>query len=244
MLLQFIVKMINLKNLNKSILYRVYSSGITFLIAYVLTGNFVASISISFVDLFVKIFSYYVFEQIWNKITGFSSKPVVIWLTGLSGSGKTTIANHLMLTFKKNAIVPVMLDGDDIRNVIKQNNFDMESRKLHNINVGFMASLFEKQGNVVIVSLISPCHDTRDKIRTMCRNFMEVYISTDIEVCIQRDPKGLYKKAIAGEINEFTGISSPYNPPQNPELTIDTANRSLEDCTHAILKYYKNNFKS
>jgi adenylyl-sulfate kinase len=185
------------------------------------------------------VFSYYFFEEVWNKFTGFSAKPVVIWLTGFSGSGKTTIANDLMLRFKKKSIVPVMLDGDEIRNVVKQNNFDEQSRKLHNLNVGFMAALFEKQGNVVIVSLISPYDDVRDEIRAMCSNFIEVHISTNIEVCIQRDPKGLYKKALAGEIKEFTGISSPYFPPQNPEVTIDTSNFTIEDCSQLIFKYYK-----
>ena len=238
--INFTIKIINVKNLNKSIIYRLYSSVITFLIAYILTDNFIASISISSIDLFVKIFSYYFFEEIWNKVSGFSSKPVVIWLTGLSGAGKTTIANDLMLKFKKKSIVPVILDGDEIRNVIKQNNFDMESRKLHNLNVGFMAALFEKQGSVVIVSLISPYDDTRNEIRAMCKKFVEVYISTDLDVCIQRDSKGLYKKAISGEIKDFTGISSPYFPPKNPEIIIDTSNLSVEECSNKILKYYKN----
>jgi adenylylsulfate kinase len=97
--------------------------------------------------------------------------------------------------------------------------------------------MFEKQGHVVVVSLISPYDDIRNQIRAFCQNFVEVYLSTDIETCIQRDPKGLYKKALNGEINDFTGISAPYYPPLNPEIELDTAQLSIEQCTLKIIHY-------
>jgi adenylylsulfate kinase len=214
--------MLNKNNITKSISYRIYSSLITFIIAYILTQNLTASISIGILDSIIKIFSYYFFEEIWAKITGIKNKPCVIFLTGLSGSGKTTIANALMKKYKKNGVVTVLLDGDEIRKVIQQNGFDEASRKKHNLNVGYMASLLEAQGNVVIVSLISPYADVRNTIREMCKRFIEVYLSTDVNVCIQRDPKGLYAKALKGEIKDFTGISAPYFAPENPEVKIDT----------------------
>ena len=132
-----------------------------------------------------------------------------------------------------------MLDGDEIRKAIELTGFDEYSRKKHNLNVGYMASILEGQGNTVIVSLISPYDDIRNKIREMCKNFVEVYISTDIEVCKQRDSKGLYKKAMAGEIKEFTGISAPYYPPQHPELILDTAVLSVKECTNKIYTILK-----
>ena len=164
-------------------------------------------------------------------------KPTVIWLTGLSGSGKTTIANELESTLKNFSIEPVMLDGDVIRNATKLQGFDEASRKQHNLNVGYTASLFEQQGEIVIVALISPYDDIRNEVRKMCSNFVEVYVCTDLKTCIGRDPKGLYKKAQAGEIKDFTGISAPYFPPHNPEFTIDTSVLSVSDCSKMILDF-------
>ena len=224
----------------KSITYRIYSSIITFLISWLITRNLIVSFSIGVFDSLIKIASYYYFDKIWAKLTGIKQKPCVLWLTGLSGAGKTTIANGLIDVLKKYDIVPVLLDGDEIRNAIKLTGFDEESRKKHNLNVGLIASIFERQGNVVIVSLISPYEDVRNEVRDMCNKFVEIYISTDINLCIDRDPKGLYKKAIAGEIKDFTGISAPYYPPASAEITIDTKDESINDCVNKILKYYKN----
>lgn len=175
-------------------------------------------------------------EQDWSK----KWKPCVIWLTGLSGAGKTTIANELAAIFKKKCIIPIILDGDDIRQSFEQNSFDETSRKLHNLSIGKLASNFESQGHLVIVALISPYAEIRNEIRGLCKNFIEVYVSTDLEICKQRDSKGLYKKAMIGEIKEFTGISAPYYKPNNPEVIIDTTSKSGEICCEAILAvYYK-----
>ncbi|MEO6537775.1 MAG: adenylyl-sulfate kinase [Ferruginibacter sp.] len=129
------------------------------------------------------------FEILWIKLAGFNATPAVIFLTGLSGSGKTTTAKELLKKFQQKGNVPAMLDGDEIRNVIKQTGFDERSRKNHNLNVGFMASLLQAQGNFVIVALISPYEDTRNTIRGLCKNFKEVYISTDIKVCMKKIPR-------------------------------------------------------
>lgn len=220
----------------KAIFYRVYSSIITFCIAYLLTKNLTASVSIGILDSLIKIFSYYFFDELWGRFSGVKLRPCVIFLTGLSGAGKTTIAKALQEKFKRKGVIPVLLDGDDIRKAIHQTGFDEESRKKHNLNVGYMASMLESQGSVVIVSLISPYADVRNEIRALCKKFIEVYVATDIEVCKQRDPKGLYAKAIAGEIKNFTGISAPYYPPQNPEVILDTNNTSLKDCVGKVFK--------
>ncbi len=228
--------MFNKLKLIKAIVYRFYSSIITFIIAYLFTKNLLASISIGIIDSLIKIFSYYAFDEVWAKLTGFKNNPAVIFLTGLSGSGKTTIAKALVEKYKKKGVIPVLLDGDEIRKVIHQTGFDEESRKKHNLNVGYMASLLESQGNVVIVSLISPYIDIRNEIRTMCKKFVEVHVCTDIKVCIQRDPKGLYARAIAGEIKDFTGISAPYYAPENPEVLLDAGVLSIATCTDKIFK--------
>jgi adenylyl-sulfate kinase len=166
-------------------------------------------------------------------------KPAVIWLTGLSGSGKTTIACSLADIFRIHHIMPVLLDGDEIRQAMQVQGYGESARRKHNLHVGYLSALLEKQGHVVIVSLISPYADVRHAIQLMCSNFIEVHIATELATCIQRDPKGLYKKAIAGEIKDFTGVSAPYEAPVKPEVRIDTEGRAVEDCSKAIFEYYR-----
>ena len=229
----------NTATLLKAISYRVYSSLITFVISYVITRNWLASLSIGVIDTLVKIGSYYLFDEVWKKKFDSQPKPAVIWLTGLSGSGKTTIADQLVEYLGKNNIKSVKLDGDEIRNAIKMHGFDEDSRKKHNLNVGYIASLFEKQGNIVIVSLISPYRDVRDEVRTMCNRFIEVYLATPLDICIERDPKGLYKKALSGEIKDFTGISAPYEEPLSPEITLDTGKIGVDAAVSKIISLLK-----
>jgi len=166
-------------------------------------------------------------------------QPCVIFLTGLSGAGKTTIANELEHRFIKDGVVPVMLDGDEIRKAIKLTAFDEAARKKHNLAAGRLAAEAEAAGNIVIVALIAPYKEVREEIRTMCNNFIEVYLCTDIKVCMERDTKGLYKKAISGEIKDFTGISAPYYPPVNAEVVVDTAVLTVQQCAEIILAVVK-----
>lgn len=226
--------MINNRFILKSVLYRLYSSFITTIVSYLVTGSISISLSIGILEFIFKIISYYIFEELWLKLFNKKVNPCVILLTGLSGSGKSTISKALSdkLTKKGNSVV--ILDGDDIRNNSIKNTFDDDSRKSHNLNVAYMASLFEKQGVVTIISLIAPFEETREKMRSFSNNFIEVYISTPIEECIKRDPKGLYKKAISGEIKYFTGISAEYEIPKNHDIEIDTSDISIEDSVKKI----------
>lgn len=197
----------------KSIIYRPYSEFITFLIVLFITGEIKISATIGLTSLIFKVFSYFIFDLFWNKFVVENYQPCVIWLTGLSSSGKTTIANEVYKKLKDKNTKCIILDGDEIRNIFPLIGFDREARIQHNINVGYMASVLEKQGYIVIVSLISPFSEARDKCREIINRFIEVYVSTSLEVCEQRDVKGLYKKARRGDIKEFTGIDSKYEIP-------------------------------
>lgn len=175
----------------------------------------------------------------WSgNLSCFMRKPAVIWLTGLSGAGKTTVARKLAELCREKGICPVLLDGDEIRKVTGQGGFDEESRKAHNLRVGQLAALFEQQGHLVIVSMIAPYAGTRQAVREMCRCYVEVFTDTPLEVCIRRDPKGLYRKALSNEIPEFTGISAPYEAPDAPELRIDTSVNDAQECAGMIWEYY------
>lgn len=161
---------------------------------------------------------------------------MVIWFTGLSGAGKTSIAKQIINYFEKSTNKVQLLDGDLIREFCPT-GFTKEDRTNHVKRVGLMASLLEKHGVIVVVSLISPYKDSRDTVRAMCKNFHEIYISTSLEECEKRDVKGLYKKARNLEIQNFTGISDPYEIPKHPELDLKTDNIPLQDSVFRVIEY-------
>ena len=166
-----------------------------------------------------------------------SEKTRVIWFTGLSGAGKTTLAEKLAAYLKEKGVKCELLDGDTVRNIFPQTGFSKKERDEHVKRMGFLASMLERNGITVIASFISPYRESRDFVRKMCRNFVEVYVSTSLEVCEKRDVKGLYKKARRGEIKSFTGIDDPYEAPLHPEITINTAGETVEESLERLLKF-------
>ena len=159
----------------------------------------------------------------------------VIWLTGLSGAGKSTIGEALCERLQRAGDEVEYLDGDAIRAVFPQTGFSPSERDAHVRRVAFVASLLERHGVVVVVALISPYVRSRAFAREMCRSFVEVHVSTSLEVCEARDVKGLWARARRGEIASFTGLDDPYEPPPSPELVIDTARTSVADAVQKIL---------
>lgn len=173
------------------------------------------------------------------RITG--QRPAVIWFTGLSGSGKSTIAAELEARFISNGYAAYLLDGDNLRCGLNAGlGFSEDDRKENVRRIAEAARLLADSGQIAIVSAISPLRSMREAARArieLC-DFIEVYVDTPLEVCIQRDVKGLYRRAIAGEITEFTGISSPYEPPLKPEIAItDTVNCSAAENADLVYQY-------
>ena len=164
---------------------------------------------------------------------------MVLWLTGLSGSGKSTLAEKLYDEFERLGEKVEQLDGDVLRGVFPNTGFSKEARDEHIRRVGFMASRLEHHGVVVIASFISPYRASRDFVRNLCDNFIEVYIKASLEECKRRDVKGLYKQALAGEIKSFTGIDDPYEEPLQPEIVVDTEHQSLEQSFRQVMDYLK-----
>jgi adenylyl-sulfate kinase len=159
---------------------------------------------------------------------------MIIWLTGLSGSGKSTLATGLSHALREQGIKPLQIDGDSLREALcKDLGFSPEDRSENIRRAGAMALLAARSGIVSICSLISPLRRDRDQIRALCEKqgitFLEVYISAPLDTCERRDPKGLYKRARAGEISDFTGINAPYEPPLHPELLIRTDRISIQE---------------
>jgi adenylylsulfate kinase len=161
-----------------------------------------------------------------------------VWFTGLSGSGKSTIAEMLYHEFQARGMKTEILDGDVVRqNLSKGLGFSKEDRDLNIMRIGFVANLLTRNGVATICCPISPYKETRDANRELIGNFVEVYVHATVEELAEnRDPKGLYKKALAGEITGFTGVDDPYEVPENPELVVDTMTETPEESLQNVLR--------
>lgn len=166
-------------------------------------------------------------------------QPVVLWFTGLSGSGKSTVANAVeskLLSLGKHSY---LLDGDNVRHGLNKDLGFSDADRIENIRrIGEVAKLFVDSGAIVLTAFISPFISDRQQARELLaeKQFLEVFIDTPLEICEQRDPKGLYKKARKGEIKNFTGIDSEYEAPVSPDIHVETANKSIEECAELVVK--------
>jgi|SRR5690554_3892986 len=166
-------------------------------------------------------------------------KPILIWFTGLSGSGKSTVANAVEQTLYNKNVHTYLLDGDNVRNGINSNlSFSPEDRSENIRRIGEIANLMLDAGLVVLASFVSPYRVDRENVKKIVgpSNFVEVFVNTPISECERRDVKGLYKKARNGEIKNFTGVNAPYEVPLNPEIEIDTTKERLDDSVTIIIK--------
>ena len=164
-------------------------------------------------------------------------KGCVIWLTGLPSAGKSTIALALDQQLKSHGERVEILDGDVVReNLSKGLGFSKEDRDINIRRIGFVANLLARNGVKVICAAISPYRRIRDEVRSLSEDFLEVYVSTPVDVCEERDVKGLYAKARKGEVPDMTGIDDPYEPPLNPEVTIGTVGESPAESAARIVE--------
>lgn len=166
-------------------------------------------------------------------------RSCLIWFTGLSGSGKSTLANALECALLESGYTTYLLDGDNVRHGINGDlGFSIADRSENIRRVGEISNLFIDAGIVTIASFISPLQSDRDMVKRIVgkENYIDIYVSTSLEECEKRDVKGLYKKARSGEIPMFTGISSPYEIPLDPDLSIDTESSDVETCLRSIME--------
>ncbi len=225
------------RSIAKSISWRIFGTIATAALVFAFTGKWVVALTVGGIEALSKIALFYVHERVWHRIR-FGVKeiePCVIWLTGLSGSGKSTIAKALQEKLKAQGYRVERLDGDEIRDLLPSTGFSREARENHILRVGLLARYLERNGVFVICSLISPYESSRSKVRSLCNRFVEIHVSTPLEECERRDVKGLYARARRGEIPEFTGISSPYEAPASPELVLDTSRVAIHAGVDSII---------
>jgi len=169
-------------------------------------------------------------------------KSAVLWFTGLSGSGKSTLSVALERALYNLGIHTCRLDGDNVRNGLNKNlGFDPDDRKENIRRIGEVSKLMVDAGLLTLTAFISPYQEDRNQVRAILEEneFIEIYVKCSLDTCEKRDPKGLYKKARAGEIKSFTGIDAPYEKPVSPEITVDTENYSLEKTVQVIIQYLR-----
>ena len=171
----------------------------------------------------------------------YGHKSAVLWFTGLSGSGKSTLAHAVENALFDSGCRTYVLDGDNVRHGLNKNlGFSPEDRSENIRRIGEVAKLFGDAGVIALTAFISPYRADRDQARKISGDsFIEIFAKCSLDICEQRDPKGLYKKARAGEIPEFTGISAPYEEPENAEIVLDTGKSSLDDCVIQVLDVLK-----
>lgn len=218
--------------------WRAVGTSITVVLVFYFTGNAQLTAMIGGAEIMIKLLAGYFHEYAWRRFSrSVRGTPFVLWFTGLSGSGKSTIADRLYDDLVRNGNRVTRLDGDTVRSVFPETGFTREDRNSHIRRIGYLASVLEKNGIIVIASFVSPYDESRDFVRTLCENFIEVYVSTSLEECERRDVKGLYRKARAGEIQHFTGISDSYEVPENPELTVDNTGQSLDESLEIVKSF-------
>jgi adenylylsulfate kinase len=207
--------------------WRILGTGVTGALVYVLTRRWEIVLAVCGVEFVIKAFLWFIHACVWERLRPSirEGTPFVLWFTGLSGSGKSTIADriHDDLAFRGYRVA--RLDGDTVRSIFPETGFTREERNNHIRRIGYLASILD--------------NESRKFVRGLTRNFIEVFVSASLEECERRDVKGLYRRARAGEIRNFTGIDDPYEPPVNPELTIVTENRSLDESAAGVMAFLK-----
>lgn len=169
-----------------------------------------------------------------------SQQGFILWLTGLSGAGKSTVSNALIPLLEARGKKVELLDGDVVRTHLSKGlTFSKEDRDINIRRIGWVADLVARHGGVALVAAISPFREVRDEVKRTYRNVIEVYVNASVEECARRDVKGLYAKALKGEIPNFTGVSDPYEPPLSPDVQLNTASESIEQSAAKVIDHLK-----
>ena len=234
----------NRRSIVKGISWRIVATTTTIAIVYFFFDRLDLAIAAGLIETVLKVALYWWHEKAWHKVHWGKTKikPFNLWFTGLPLSGKTTIADKVYTELEKLHIPIERLDSKDIRNLIPGIGFSREDRNRHMHRIGYLIQKLQKNSISTVASFVSPYRESRKAIREMVENNIVVYVKTDIETCKERDYKGVYKKAMAGELQNFSGINDVYEEPQHAEIIIDTDKMSVDEATEQIVKYIKKHY--
>jgi len=239
-----VYKETNLRSIAKGISWRFVATGTTIIIVYTFFGRLDLAIAAGLLETVAKVALYWAHEKIWQKIK-FGKKriePFNLWFTGLPLSGKTTIADKVYEKLQKLDIPLERIDSKDIRELIPDVGFSREDRNQHMKRIGHLIQTLQNNSISTVASFVSPYRESRKAIRTMVKNNIVVYVKADIKTCKKRDYKGVYEKALKGELKNFTGISDIYEEPQHAEIVIDTETTTPDEAAEIIFQYVKRNY--
>ncbi len=231
----------NTRSIVKGISWRVIATTTTIIIVYIFFGRLDLAIAAGLIETVLKVALYWIHERVWFKIHWGKKKiePFNLWFTGLPLSGKTTIADKVYAELEKLHIPIERIDSKDIRELVPNIGFSREDRNRHMLRIGHLIRTLQKNSISTIASFVSPYRESRKTIREMVKNNIVVYLKANIETCKKRDYKGVYAKAITGELQNFSGINDVYEEPEHAEIVIDTEKTDLEEATKIIVKYIK-----
>lgn len=225
------------RTLAKTVTWRAAALGGTIAVVWAWTGKPTLAFAVGSAEALGKMLLYYLHERGWAHIP-FGQRaitPKVIWITGLSGSGKSSLAKALQARLQSRRKRVEHLDGERVRQLFPLAGFGAEERRNHTHRVGLLASILEQNGTFVVASLVSPQADARSFVRSLCRQFVEVHVSTPLAVCEARDTTGLYARARAGELANVAGLDLPYEEPRAPDVRVDLSVMSIETAADAVL---------
>jgi adenylylsulfate kinase len=234
----------NKRSIVKGITWRVVATTTTIAIVYFFFDRLDLAIAAGMIETVLKVGLYWVHERAWFKIRWGRKKiePFNVWFTGLPLSGKTTIADRVYEELKKLDIPLERLDSKDIRDVVPGIGFSRDDRNRHMKRVGHLIKTLQNNSISTVASFVSPYRESRKAIREMVKNNIVVYVKADVESCKQRDYKGVYEKALKGELQNFSGVNDVYEEPQHAEIVINTDKVSVDEAVDVIVKYIKKNY--
>ncbi|MCB9211615.1 MAG: adenylyl-sulfate kinase [Ignavibacteriales bacterium] len=229
------------RSIVKTISWRILATITTITLVYIFIGDTTIAFTVGGIEVFLKMFVYFIHERVWAKLKfgRHEIQPFVVWITGLARSGKSEIGKELSKLLKEKDLKVEHLDGHSVRDLFPETGYTKKDVNNHIERVGFLASKLESQGVFVVASFLSPYRESRDFVKRNCKNFIEVHITTPVEVCEKLDNKGIYSKAKKGEVQNFPGVNADYENPTDPTLTFDTTNTSTKEVAKLIFNHIK-----
>jgi adenylylsulfate kinase len=234
----------NTRSIAKGISWRVVATTTTILIVYFFFGRLDLAIAAGLIETVLKIALYWAHERVWMNIRWGKKKiePFNLWFTGLPLSGKTTIADKVYSELEKLQIPLERIDSKDIRELVPDIGYTREDRNRHMKRIGHLVKTLQNNSVSTVCSFVSPYRESRKAIREMVKNNVVVYLKADVKSCKKRDYKGVYAKALKGELQNFTGVNDVYEEPQHAEIVIDTDVTSVDEAVEKIVKYIKKHY--